>query len=360
MKTTHIYMAIAVLVAAMTISCGNSGQPQEQEQEQANVSDADNAEIPAHRNPVLSLYDSDSSYFIYRNGEKIATFVLSEGRVPIQMRSQHGDSFILVSEARDDSTGSRGSRRTPPEIFKNGRPVMVLDSCLRALNFDMSEGHFYVLGKLGDSVYTVYRDGQRVLSYPTRNMSKPVSMCIFQQEVYLAAQRGKTVDVYKGKKKISSVPGTCVDLKVSLRGIYLLMPDSLCLDGNVIMHNEFLRSADKELYASPTSMATNDRDIIVGAHAEFDKIHTYASIFHNQQPYATIKPDDKHIGNSELSTKCCGVALSGETLYYVTTRLTPTMEPAKPLSFVYYIDRGEYFTIEFEHDEARLLSIVSD
>ncbi|MCR5455481.1 MAG: hypothetical protein K6F33_10895 [Bacteroidales bacterium] len=354
MKTTHIYMVIALLVTAMLVGCGNSGQPREQ----ANVSDAENEEPPVHRNPVLSLYESDSSFFIYRNSDKIATFTLESGRVPIQMRSQNGDSFILVSESR--ATDSAGSKRKPAEIFKNGRPIMELDSNLKALNFDMSERHFYVLGQLGDSVYTVYRDGLRVHSFPVGNGGKLVDMCVFQQEVYIARQRGKTVDVYKNSKKISSLPGTCVDFRVSLRGVYMLMPDTLYLDSQIIMHEEYYRNADKELYANPTHLATSDKNVIVGGRARLDKSRTYATIFHNKQTYATIKPDDKHIGDSEFCTKCCGVAISDETLYYVTTNISPDGELVQPLRYDYYTDHSASFSIQFDHNEARLLMIVSD
>lgn len=366
MKKIHISwtlfsaMATMLFFAASVSSCGGG----EQKPVQKAGADEQLEETPAHRNPLFSLYHSktDGTYMIYRNGEKISTFSLGDSRRPIKMCSRNGDCFVLVSESRRaDSTDSSGiAVRTPAEILKNGRRAMVMDNALKALDFDMSEGHFYVLGRLGDSVYTVYRDGLRILSYPVREGNKPVDMSVFQQTVYLAQQRGNTVDIYQGDKKISSLPGKCLDLKVSLRGVYTLVPDSLYLNNDIIMHNEFYRQGDKEMRVNPTMLATSDKNLLVGGRATFDRRHTYASVFLNQQTYATVKPDDKRLGDSDLNTLCCGVALSGETVYYVTTNLSPSKEQMQPLTFVYHIDRFENFRIQFENQDVRLLMIASD
>ena len=107
-------------------------------------------------------------------------------------------------------------------------------------------------------------------------------------------------------------------------------------------------------------IATNDKDVLFGAHASFDKQHTYASFFLNMQTYATIQPDDKHIGDSELSTVCCGVALSNETCYYATTILTADREIMKPITYNYYTDHNESFSLQFENENARLLMMSSN
>jgi len=368
MKKSHLHTTLSrlsavvfvLLLAATALRCGDGGQQQARRADTAEQLD----EKPTHRNPLFSLYYSktDGAYMIYRNSEKIATFALDGGRKPVQMRSRNGDCFVLVSESRNaDTTDSVGAAvRVPAEILKNGRRAMMLDNKLRAMDFDMSEGHFYVLGRLDDSVYTVYRDGLRILSFPVKEGDKPVDMSVFQQTVYLARQRGNTVDIYEGDKKISSLPGKCLDLKVSLRGVYLLVPDSLYLNNDMVMHNEFYRYSDKEMRTNPTMLATSDKNVVVGGRAFFDRKHTYASIFLNQQTYTTIKPDHKTIGNSDFNTLCCGVALSDETVYYVTTNLSANMEQTQPVSYNYYIDRNESYSIAFEKQDVRLLMIASD
>jgi len=360
------------MMAVAAAGCDRGAQPKIQNPK----ADESQEEHVAHCNPVFSLFDIDGhgTYHVYRNGEKAASLTLGDGRVPIGMCTQNGDCYILVSEShkkspnRDTDTTSAGTpppaadspKWSPAEIYKNGRRAMVLDDRLHAISFDMDEGHFYVLGKLGDSVYTVYRDGQRVINYPARQDGEAVDMAVFQQSVYVARQRGKSIDVYNGDKKLYSLAGKCRDLKVSLRGVYVLVDDSLYLDRSVIMHDEYYRKADKELYAKPTMIAVSEKNVLVGGRAAFDKKHTYACIFQNQQAYATIKPDSKNIGESDLSTRCCGVAVSDETMYYATTILSPDMKQESPSAYYIHTDHSESYVIKFEDSDATLLMMASD
>lgn len=357
MKNNRIIIMLATLVTAFAAGCGSSTQTQEQ----ANTNDEATTETSTRHNPVFSLFDSDGngSYQLYRNKDKIATLSFDDGRKPIEMCSYNEDCYILVSETPKNDT-IVDTLRANAEIYKNGRRVMEFDEKLKAMNFAIDEGHFYVLGKYGNSEYTVYRDGLRILTYPLRQGSTPTDMHVFGQAVYVAMQRGKTTDVYRDNTKLYSKEGVCKDLKVSFRGVYLLMKDTLYLDKNVIMNNEYYRFSDKEMYAFPSMIATNDKDVIVGSHASFDKQHTYAGIFVNQQTYATIRPDERHIGDSDQSTECCGVAISNETYYYATTILNADMTIATPITYYYFTDHNDSFTITFENDDARLLMMTSN
>ena len=347
-----------VVVMLVNNSCSNSGQPPKlppegyQEEEE---------EAPPHRNPVFSLYESDGkgAYLVYRNSEKIATFNLGSGRKPLEMRSHNGDCFILISESRRADTTDTSC--APAEIYKNGRRAMVMDDNFKAITFDMDAGHFYVLGRYGDSVYTVYRDGLRALTFPVRRDSKPVDMSVFGQTVYVAEQRGDMVDIYKDNNRMYNLHGVCHDLEVSLRGVYLLTNDTLYLDKSVIMHQYYYRNADKEMYADPTLLAVSDKNLLVGARSSFDKErHTYACVLLNQQPYTTVKPDNQWLGDSELNTRCCGVAISDETMYFVTTKLTPEKRQMQPVTYNYHIDHAESFALQFEDPATRLVKLASD
>ncbi|MBO7440317.1 MAG: hypothetical protein J6U21_11650 [Bacteroidales bacterium] len=356
MKTNRIYIVLTALLTVFVASCGSSNQ---QQTETTNTAD-ETADNSIWHNPVFSLFDTDGqgSYQLFRNKEKIATFSFEDGRKPLEMCSHNDDCFILVSATPQKDTTD--SIKHSAEIFKNGRRVMELDDRLEALQFDMDEGHFYVLGKYDDSEYTVYRDGLRTLTFPAKTNSRPTDLCVFGQTIYVVMQRGNSSDLYKDNNKMYSIDGHCIDLQVSFRGIYMLMEDTLYLDRNVIMYNEYYRYSDKEMYSFPSMIATNDKDVLVGAHASFDKQHTYASFFLNMQTYATIQPDDKHIGDSELSTVCCGVALSNETCYYTTTILTADKEIMKPITYNYYTDHNESFSLQFENENARLLMMSSN
>lgn len=355
MKKHHIpYFAAAMLIATLCIGCACT-TPQ---QTQVNSYDEEEAAQPAHRNPVFSLFESENSYHVYRDGERISSFTLSQGRRPIDIRTRYGDCYILVSESRH--TDTTDTSFAPAEILKNGRKAMILDDALTAISFDMDEGHFYVLGRLGDSVNTIYRDGLRIHSFPVQNDRRPVDMFVYEQSIYLAWQHGRQVDIYKDNNKILSHPGICKDLAVSLRGVYLLTNDSLFHDDQLIMYNEYYRNADRELYATPIMIAVNDKDIVAGCRSSFDKEHTYSCIFLNQQPYATIKPDEQSIGRSKFSTRCCGVAVSGETLYYATINLAADMLPMQPYTFRYHTDHDESFAIKFGEKKATLLMMASD
>ena len=173
-------------------------------------------------------------------------------------------------------------------------------------------------------------------------------------------QRGKTTDIYKDNNKLYSINGICKDIKVSFRGVYVLMEDTLYLDRSVLMYNEYYRHSDKEMYAFPTMIATSDKDVLVGSRASFDKLHTYAGMFVNQQTYSTIKPDDKQIGISELSTVCCGVAVSDETYYYAVAVLNPDMTMQTPITYHFCTDHSESFVLKFDNDNARLLMMTSN
>jgi hypothetical protein len=362
MKTSHAHIAfinswaavIAVLMALTALQCGNTPQ-----QQTRNTIDYDDTEgEPARRNPAFMLFESEGSYHLYRNSDKIASFALTQGRKPIDICAHNGDSYILISESKQkDSTNAEA---IPAEILKNGRKAMIFDEAFKAISFNMDDGHFYVLGRLGDSVNTVYRDGLRALSFPVRQDSRPVDLFVFQQSIYVAMQRGKSVDIYKDNNKIYTHPGTCRDLKVSLRGMYMLAHDSLYHDDALIMHSEYYRNAHLELFAVPTLLEASATRLFTGGRSSFDKTHTYACTFLDQQPYATIKPDEKTIGESELNTRCCGIAMSGETMYYVSENLTPDMEPVKPTSFRFFMDHDEMFSIQFGDKPATLLMMASD
>ena len=345
-----------MLVAIFAAGCGNSAPSQEQ----TSTTTEEDDEPPARRNPVFSLFDSDGegSYQLYRNGERIASFSLEHGQKPIELCSHNDDCYLLISGSQSKDTTD--STPHSAEILKNGRRAMELDDRLQAMHFNMDEGHFYVLGKYGDSAYTVYRDGLRVLNFPVKEGSVPADIHVFGQTIYTAMQHGKTTDIYKDNQKLYSVNGICKDLKVSFRGVYVLVNDTLYLDRNVLMTNEYYRHSDKEMYAFPTMIAISDKNVLVGSRASFDKLHTYAGMFVNQQTYSTIKPDDKHIGTSELSTVCCGVAVSNETYYYAVAVLNPDMTMQTPITYHFCTDHSESFVLKFDNDNARLLMMTSN
>jgi hypothetical protein len=345
-----------MLVAMFAAGCGNSAPTQSQ----TNINEEEEDDQSIRRNPVFALFDSDGqgTYQLYRNDDKIATFTLEGGQKPLEMCS-HGDNcYILVS--RSQAKDSTDSVSLNAAILKNGRRIIEFDDNLQAMHFNMDEGHFYVLGKLGDTEYTVYRDGLRALSFPVKDGSVPADIHVFGQTIYTAMQRGKTTDIYKDNQKLYSVNGICKDLKVSFRGVYVLVNDTLYLDRNVLMTNEYYRHSDKEMYAFPTMIATSDKNVLVGSRASFDKLHTYAGMFVNQQTYSTIKPDDKHIGTSELSTVCCGVAVSNETYYYAVAVLNPDMTMQTPITYHFCTDHSESFVLKFDNDKARLLMMTSN
>ncbi len=345
-----------MLVAIFAAGCGNSAPSQEQ----TSTTTEEDDEPPARRNPVFSLFDSDGqgSYQLYRNSERIASFTLEHGQKPIELCSHNDDCYLLISGSQSKDTTDSTPHNA--EILKNGRRAMELDDRLQAMHFNIDEGHFYVLGKFGDSAYTVYRDGLRVLNFPAKAGCVPADFHVFGQAIYTAMQRGKTTDIYKDNNKLYSINGICKDIKVSFRGVYVLMEDTLYLDRSVLMYNEYYRHSDKEMYAFPTMIATSDKDIFVGSRASFDKLHTYAGMFLNQQTYSTIKPDDKQIGISELSTVCCGVAVSDETYYYAVAVLNPDMTMQTPITYHFCTDHSESFVLKFDNDNARLLMMTSN
>lgn len=347
-------MLVATIIAA---GCGSS-EPTQQQANNAAVEEEE--ELNTRHNPVFSLFDSDGqgSYQLYRNSERIASFSLEHGQKPIELCSHNDDCYLLISGSQSKDTTD--STPHSAEILKNGRRAMELDDRLQAMHFNMDEGHFYVLGKYGDSAYTVYRDGLRVLNFPAKAGSVPADFHVFGQVIYTAMQRGKTTDIYKDNQKLYSINGICKDIKVSFRGVYVLVNDTLFLDRNVLMTNEYYRHSDKEMYAFPTMIATSDKEIFVGSRASFDKLHTYAGMFLNLQTYSTIKPDDKQIGTSELSTVCCGVAISNETHYYAVAVLNPDMTMTTPITYHFCTDHSESFTLKFDNDNARLLMISSN
>lgn len=347
---------LAMLVAIMATGCGNSAPTQTQ----TNYNEEEEEAIDTRHNPVFSLFDSDGqgSYQLYRNDTKIASFTLEGDKKPIELCSHNDDCYLLISGSQSKDTTD--STPNGAEILKNGRRAMELDDQLQAMHFNMDEGHFYVLGKYGKSEYTVYRDGLRVLNFPVKEGSIPADFHVFGQTIYTAMQRGKTTDIYKDNNKLYSINGICKDIKVSFRGVYVLMEDTLYLDRSVLMYNEYYRHSDKEMYAIPTMLATSDKDVFVGSRASFDKLHTYAGMFLNQQTYSTIKPDDKHIGESELSTVCCGVAISNETYYYAVAVLNPDMTMVTPITYHFCTDHSESFTLKFDNDNARLLMMTSN
>ena len=357
MKLNRLYIIITMLMAIVAANCGNSPQPPKLPQ----YDTEEEEDVSIKRNPAFSLYDSDGqgAYQLYRNKDRIASFSFDDGRKPIDMCSYNSDCFILISETPHNDTIA-DSLRANAEIYKNGRRIMEFNEKFKALRLSIDEGHFYVLGKMGDSEYTVFRDGLRTITFPAQQGSQPSDIHVFGQNIYIAIQRGATTDIYKDNNKLYSLGGICQDIKVSFRGVYVLMKDSLYLDKSVLMDNEYYRYSDKEMYAVPTMIATSDKDVIVGARASFDKQHSYASLFVNKQTYTTIQPDDKHIGASENSTVCCGVAISYETYYYVTAILTPEMQMMKPIKYYYHTDHNESFTLQFDNDQARLLMFTSN
>jgi len=356
MKTNRLYLILAMLAAIVATGCGNSAQTQTQ----TNTTEEEEEEQTSRHNPVFALFDSDGqgTYQIYRNDDRIATFTLASGQKPLDFCSHNEDCYLLVSGSQGKDTIDTMPHTA--EILKNGRRIMELDESFEAMHFSMDEGHFYVLGKLDDKEYAVFRDGLRTLSFPMRQGSTPVDMHVFGQTVYVAMQHGKTTDIYKDNQKLYSVNGICKDIKVSFRGIYALMEDTLFLDRNVLMYNEYYRHSDKEMYAFPTMIAISDKNVLVGSRASFDKLHTYAGMFVNQQTYSTIKPDDKHIGTSELSTVCCGVAVSNETYYYAVAVLNPDMTMQTPITYHFCTDHSESFVLKFDNDNARLLMMTSN
>ncbi len=351
MKISTITQTALILAATLAISCGGGSTPVER-------TNTEPEPEPEHHNPVFSLFEGDDSYHVYRNSERLANFPIENSRRVIDLKSYKNDCFILISEGQTQD--SAAPQPIPPEIYKNGRKAMTFDPSLKAVAFDMDEGHFYVLGLLGDNVYTIYRDGLRVMDLAKKQDTKPVDISVFGQTIYTAMQHGSSVEIFKDKNRMFSIPGKCKDIQVSLRGVYTLCDDTLYLDNSAIMRNEYYRNADKEMHAVPKLLAVGNKHMLVGCSSSFDAEHTYCCIFKNQQPMITTSPDEQRIGKSTMSTKCVGVAISNETMYYTDIVLTPDFEPAEPLTFRYYTDHDKIFNITFTNPQTKLLFTTSN
>ncbi|MCQ2252925.1 MAG: hypothetical protein MJZ61_05695 [Bacteroidales bacterium] len=341
---------LACLCALAACSGDKSGQNRHQNLED----DIDNTSKPV--NYVFSLFTNTGKdgYQIYRNSDKFVFFNIDESRRVVDMRAYNGDCYLLISE------GMRDSVPVPAEIYKNGRPAIAFDRDFSAVDFDMEGGHFYVLGHYGDTVTVVFKDGARVFSTGYSSERPPVAVSISGQDIYMALQGENSVDVYKNDTKVYTYDGKCVDLRVSMLGIFMLAEDNLYRDSESIMKQEYYRYADKEMLAYPSFISLSERNCFVGSRSHIlnhDEKY-YACVFLNRQSYLTVKPDDKPIGVSPSQTYCAGVAICNEDVYTAVVKLNENGEPVQPLVYTYYFDNAEIFDMEFATD-AKLLFMES-
>lgn len=343
------FFAIVAIVAA---AC--SGQTENQ------TSSNNNEEVIStiKRPPLFSLFNNKERdrYQIYRNADKLTSFSLSSGQRPLRMHSYHGDCYILVSR-HADSTGIKSA-----EILKNGKPAMTFDSLFSVYDFDMYNGHFYVLGTFGDTAIYILRDGVKNMRIKQEPNRTPLKISIFDQDIFIAIQHNDSVEIYHNDKHEFSLPGQCYDMKSSYMGIFTIAGDTVFRDKNSFMYRRKYQAFDTELLAAAPQMITlSNSNCYIGTTSTIDDSKKYTCIFRWQQNYTTIKPDDKRIGKSALSTTFAGITACGESeVYFASITLDEKKNPTIPREIHYYLNRDECFKIPLESADMELFSMVAE
>jgi hypothetical protein len=352
MKTYFNIKTFLAIVAIVVAAC--SGQSEQQTSSNNNQEEI----TPTKRPPVFSLFNNKERdrYQIYRNTDKLTSFSLTSGQYPLRMHSYHGDCYILVSR-QIDSTGIKSA-----EILKNGKPAMSFDSLFSVTDFDMDNGHFYVLGSFGDTSIYVLRDGIKNLSIKRKPNHIPLKISIFKQDIFVAIQHNDSVEIYRNDKHEFSLPGRCSDMRASYMGIFTVAGDTVFRDKKSFMWRRKYQAFDTELLAAVPQMITlTNSNCYIGTTSTIDGEKTYTCIFRWQQNYTTTKPDDKPIGKSALSTTFAGITACGETeVYFASITLDEKMNPVIPREIHYFLNRDECFKIPLESADMQLFSMVAE
>ncbi len=355
-----IYKALCLIAAAIITGC--SGQPTQQSH-----SEGENTQHESKKKKepsVFSLFKQDNKegLQLYHNSNRLATISIDNDREVLAMKVYKNSCYLLVSQLKSDTAIVQ-----PSEIYKNGRPAMTFDSAFVAKDMDMNEGHFYVMGNMdGNDTIIVYRDGIKELAIPSRHR-KACGLGSFRQDIYVAFQANDSIEITKNGDKIGSLPGICRDFRVSHIGYYTLTDSAVYSDLHRIMqHQEYYRSSDKELLATPMFLSISNTNCYVGAHAtiinDFGQFtgKYYAAVFRNKEGFLTIKPDNNPLGPSDIQTRCAGVATCDEDNYTASYRVTADEKPLSPCTFQYYLNDMEKFTIDFGENSAHLLRMESE
>lgn len=345
MKNIFLTLSLFVLLFA---SCSNNQEmPKPQQEESGHISKNE-----VHKNYVYSLFmNSDQcSYQMYRNNEKFAIFNTETSRKVVAMEVYSGDCYLLISNSTKDSVN------LPSEIYKNGKPAMIFQENFTATDFNIVDGHFYVLGSFADSVITVFKDGVRYFNTP-KNGKKPLKIRFYDDMVYFVVYSSGKTEVYNEEKKLFEIEGECQDFAISDIGIYVMADGKIYHNGKMFMEGgnnyTFLR---KELIAEPKFFSISDKYCYTGVDAALNKSLHYAGVFKNRDPFITIKPDDKPLGNSPYQTRCCGISACKNGAYFVTVNCIDEKNYCQN-TFHYYFETDEVFSLEPSGENAKLLFI---
>ncbi len=345
---------IFAAIAAIAVSA--CGQPQQSAQQDSGDSPSEQAEAPKPQ-PVFSIYGNTGrgGYQIYRNDERIASVVMDSTRSILGMRAYKGDCYTLMSRWQSDSTCM------PAEIFKNGHPAMEFLPEFNARAFDMSGGHFYVMGQMDPENVVVYRDGSRILSMHIDAGKTPVAVAVAGQEVYVALQCSDSrVEVTKGGKHQRYIPGHCEDFRVSLAGCYMLSSGILYADTVVMQHQQH-QYGGKAMYADPLSISVSSQNLYVRAKSTIHGQKYYGCVFRDGEWCMTMKPDSKPIGESPMQTVCAGIAACDAGVYVATYNTDSLGVPEQPMAFQYVFRNQQTsssqscFSLNFDSQDSRLL-----
>lgn len=348
-----ISKVLCMIAAAAMIGCSGPAPQNKQDSGQAEPQDQKKKEPPVFS--LFKQYDK-SGYQLYHNSNKLATIAIDDNREVLAMKTYKGCAYLLISQLASDTAIIQ-----PSEIYKNGRPAMTFDSSFAAIDMVIYEGHFYVMGKKGSSdTIMVYRDGIEELAMQADHR-KACKLGTFRQDIYVAFQKGDSVEITRNGNVISSMAGQCRGFDVSHMGYYTLTDSEVYRDRDCIMKHEYYRHSDKELFADPMYISLDNANCYVGSQAQLDAQHYYGAVFRNNEAFLTIRPDNKNLGQSDILTRCVGVSSCGDGCCYSASYLTDINgRQLTPTTFDFYYNSNKVFSIDFVDTEAKLLFLKAD
>ncbi len=344
-------LCAALMLALALASCSTA--PQQTEQRESYNDTVDEGPKPK---PVFSVFANTGrcGYLLYRNSERIANITADSSCVILGMRAYKGDCYTLMSRWKNDTV------IMPAEIYKNGHPAMSFLPELKPVAFDISDGHFYVMGQMDDFL-VVYRDGSRVLSTQPGDGKSPRSLSVSGQTIYIALQCADgQVEVTKGGKHMAYYPGRFQDFKVSRKGCYMLSSGILYCD-TVVMNHERHTFGGKDMYADPMCLSVAGGSFYVGAKSSTEGKKYYACVFKDGKWCMTTKPDSRPIDESPMQTVCAGIAACDAGVYMASYVTDSLQRPSNPKVFQYEFRnaiksaREDCFKLSFDSIEARLM-----
>ena len=304
---------------------------------------------------VYSLYENteNGSFQIYRDGEKFSSFRIDKCCKPLSMKLYSGDCYILVSQTQPDSV------KKVSEIYKNGRSVMYFQADFSASDFEVQNGHFFVLGGFSDTTVTVFRDGLRKISIKGKGL-KPSKIAVSGDDVYFAAEKNSVTEIYKNGEKIFDIPAlNCTCFDVCGDNVYVMAGGKIYRDGKIFMSgNVYYKFFDNNLNAAaPECFSANGTRCYIGVNSLMENSKKrYATVFEDKEHFNTVKPDDKPLGKSEFQTRCRAVSACNSGVYYVTQNVNPDKNKVQNI-YHYYFNTEEMFKIEPMSEKVKLLYI---